>query len=131
MNRLGIAAVEIVAILDSRTSRICREMNGRRISVRLLVSHVREVMQTPMNELTEKFAWPTPNEVKSYEGLSTDDIMSRISCRMPPYHGRCRTTYVISREVRVSKSGGGDFTGEPEAKKRTGKNPEKGKAETN
>jgi hypothetical protein len=36
---------------------------------------------------------------------------------MPPYHGRCRTTYVISREMRVSKSGGGDFTGEPETKK--------------
>ncbi len=104
--RLGIAMVEIVAILDNKTSAICREMNGRRIEVQMLADHVREVLQTPMDELKEKFAWPTPEQVRSYEGLSTKQIMDSISCKLPPYHGRCRTTTVITKNIVVKKSSG-------------------------
>jgi len=104
--RLGIAMVEIVAILDNKTSAICREMNGRRIEVQMLADHVREVLQTPMDELKEKFAWPTPGQVRSFEGLSTQKIMDSISCKLPPYHGRCRTTTVITKNIVVKKSSG-------------------------
>lgn len=110
--RLGIAQVEIVAILDNKTSRICREMNGRRIEVKLLADHVRKVLDTPMDELTERFAWPTDADAKAYAGLSTDEIMSQIKTPLPPYHGRCRTTTVIAKRMTVRKSSGGNFSGE-------------------
>lgn len=104
--RLGIGMVEIVAILDSKTSAICREMNGRRIEVAILADHVREVLQTPMDELKEKFAWPSPEQIRSFEGLNTREIMDKINCKLPPYHGRCRTTTVIAKDIIVKKNGG-------------------------
>ncbi|GAB4219533.1 MAG: hypothetical protein Kow00102_03070 [Spirochaetota bacterium] len=104
--RLGIATVEIVAILDNKTSAICREMNGRRIEVKMLADHVRDVLQTPMDELKEKFAWPTAEQIRSFEGLSTQEILEKISCKLPPYHGRCRTTTVITKDIVVKKNGG-------------------------
>ncbi|TAL31575.1 MAG: hypothetical protein EPN93_17420 [Spirochaetes bacterium] len=110
--RLGIAEVEIVAIRDQKTSRICREMDGRRVEVKFLADHVREVLSTPMNELTEKFAWPTDADAKSYEGLSTADILGHIKTPLPPFHGRCRTTTVIGKRITVRKSTGGSFSGE-------------------
>ena len=104
--RLGIATVEIVAILDNKTSTICREMNGRRIEVKILADHVREVLETPMDELKEKFGWPTPEQIRSFEGLSTREIIDKVDCKLPPYHGRCRTTTVISKDITVKKNGG-------------------------
>ncbi|MEJ5361111.1 MAG: hypothetical protein WHV26_03525 [Spirochaetota bacterium] len=104
--RLGIASVEIVAILDNKTSAICREMNGRRIEVKMLADHVREVLQTPMDELKEKFAWPSPEQIRSFVGMSTKDIIDKINCKLPPYHGRCRTTTVIAKDIVVKKNMG-------------------------
>jgi len=102
--RLGIAEVEVVAILDKKTSRICRVMNGRRISVKYLAEHVREVLKTPMNELTEKYAWPNEKQAKEYHDMSTKDILDKTDCPMPPYHGRCRTTTVIAKKIKINKS---------------------------
>ncbi len=112
--RLGIAEVEVVAVLDNKTSRICRAMNGRRISVPMLADYVRETLETPMDELTEKFAWPTNKDADAYSEMSTDQIMSKIKCKLSPYHGRCRTTTVISKNVKVKKAGGGFFSGDVE-----------------
>lgn len=109
--RIGIAEIEIVAILDQKTSKMCRLMNGRRIPVSLAGDFVRDVMQTPMDEMTEKFAWPTSSEVESYKDLSTDDILKRVKCSLPPYHARCRTTTVISKSAKIKKSSGGLFKG--------------------
>ena len=104
--RLGIAEIEIVAILDKKTFLICRTMNGRRIEVTMLADYVRETLETPMNELTEKFAWPTEADARDYAGMSTDDIMGKIKCKLPPFHGRCRTTTIIGKKTRVVSRGG-------------------------
>ena len=60
--RLGIAEMEIVAILDDRTSTTCREMNGRRIPVSVASEFVQDVMATKMDDLTERFAWPLKDQ---------------------------------------------------------------------
>ncbi|MBN2435592.1 MAG: hypothetical protein JXK07_10045 [Spirochaetes bacterium] len=104
--RLGIAEMEVVAILDERTSDICREMNGRRIKTETAVNYVQETMKTPLDELTEKFKWPRSSDVDAWKGMSTDDIMKKIGCKLPPYHGRCRTTTVISTQTRVKNMNG-------------------------
>jgi hypothetical protein len=109
--RLGIAEIEIVAILDQKTSRMCRLMNGRRIPVNIAGEFVREVMTTQMDEMTEKFAWPTNSEVDGYKDLSTSEILKRTKCKLPPYHARCRTTTVISQNMKIRKSSGGMFKG--------------------
>ncbi|MCL2154054.1 MAG: phage head morphogenesis protein [Leptospirales bacterium] len=104
--RLGIAELEIVAILDDKTSDICREMNGRRISTSFAAEHVRETLDTPMDELKERFAWPTKSEVSKYAGMSTDDILKNIKVPLPPYHARCRTTTVISMDTKIVTNSG-------------------------
>lgn len=112
--RLGISELEVVAILDKKTSKICREMNGRRIKTSVAADHVRDVLKTPMDELTEQFAWPNDNDAKKFAEMSTDEIMGKIKVKLPPYHARCRTTTVISMDTKISKSSGGFFKGEVE-----------------
>jgi len=79
----------------------------------MLADYVRETLETPMDELTEKFAWPTEADARDYAGMSTGDIMGKIKCKLPPYHGRCRTTTIISKKVTVKKSSEGVLSGEP------------------
>lgn len=104
--RIGVAEIEVVAVMDKKTSAICREMNGRRIKTQTAVDYVDECVKTPLNELTEKFAWPSSTQTKSFNGMSTDDIMKKIGCKLPPYHGRCRTTTVMGSFTRVKNSSG-------------------------
>gem|GEM_PF-1617914 len=104
--RAGIAEMEVVAIIDKKTSRICREMNGRRIKTETAVEYVNKTIQTPLNELTEKFAWPSNDQAMSFKGMSSDEIMGKLKCKLPPYHGRCRTTTVISVSTNIKNSSG-------------------------
>jgi hypothetical protein len=43
--------------------------------------------------------------------MGTADIMEKIGCKLPPYHGRCRTTTIASSSTVVKKSSGGVFSG--------------------
>lgn len=104
--RKGIAEMEVVAILDERTSKICREMNGRRIKTETAVQYVQETMATPLDELTEKYKWPRSSDVATWKGMSTDDIMKKLGCKLPPYHGRCRTTTIMAKRTRVTNMNG-------------------------
>jgi hypothetical protein len=81
-------------------------MNGRRIQTSFAAEHVRETLDTPMDELTEKFAWPTKSEASKYAGMSTDEILKHIKVPLPPYHARCRTTTVISMDTIVVTNSG-------------------------
>ncbi len=110
--RLGIAELEIIAILDKKTSKICREMNGRRIKVSTAADHVREVLKTPMDELKEKFAWPTDADAKRFSGMTTAEIMADMKGQLPPYHGRCRTTTGITLDIKISKGAESYFEGD-------------------
>ncbi len=104
--RAGIAEMEVVAVIDRKTSAICREMNGRRISTETAVEYVNQTMESPLDELTEKFAWSTPKDVLGFRGKSTVEILEKLNCKLPPYHGRCRTTTVMSVRTRVTNSSG-------------------------
>ena len=83
---IGIQTLEIVAIVDRKTSQICRTMNGRRIDTKTAKTYVKEVMDTEPSEVVKKFPWP-----KSVpQGVSTNKILKGIEVKLPPYHGRCR-----------------------------------------
>ena len=99
---IGVQKLEIVAIIDRKTSDICRTMNGRRIEVRRATSYVREVMATDPDEVVKKYPWPKAVPT----GVSTENILDEINVTLPPYHGRCRTTTVVGLpETIITQTG--------------------------
>lgn len=107
--QMGISELEIVAILDDSTSDVCREMNGRRIEVKTAADFVRNVISSPVDELdafVTEYEWPTTEQIKQMPKQSTADILKTIKCKLPPYHARCRTTYVMAEPVRVTNRKG-------------------------
>ncbi len=99
---IGIQTLEIVAVIDKKTSDICRTMSGRRISTKVASTYVKEVMTTEPDQVVKNFPWP-----KSVpQGVSTRKILSGLSVKLPPYHGRCRTTTVVGLpETVVTQTG--------------------------
>jgi hypothetical protein len=86
-----IVNLVVMAVMDERTSEICREMNGRRIPVARAVEQRDQMMAAKDPEDVKAIApWP---KLEAIQGKSTEDIMAQ-GVRMPPYHGRCRTTVV-------------------------------------
>lgn len=105
MQELGFQELEIVAILDQKTSAICRGMNGRRVRVETMANFVNDVLDTDPADVVSKFPWP-----KTMPQGKTQQVISTIACKMPPYHGRCRTTVVVGREERIVTRSGEDLT---------------------
>ncbi len=92
-------------------------MNGRRIPVSVGEEYVNELMQTENDELKDRFSWPSDKDAKDFASMSTEDILKKIRCVLPPYHFRCRTTFVISTNTKVVKRDGSKMEGVPESKK--------------
>lgn len=114
MKELGFQELEIVAILDQKTSGICREMNGRRVRVETMATFVQDVLDTEPSDVVSKFPWP-----KTMPQGKTTQVIASLACKMPPYHGRCRTTVVVGREERILTRTGTQLTQPkiPEGKK--------------
>lgn len=89
--KAGIKYLRIDAIMDSRTSIICREMNGRIILVSKAVKLRDRLMNASKPEDTKRIApWLTNKQVmKLVVGVKTEEIPEGLE--MPPYHFRCRT----------------------------------------
>lgn len=78
-----VIELEIMAVMDERTSEICREMNGRRIPVSVAVQQRDELMMAASPEDVKTIApWPKLDDIK---GLQTGDILAQ-GVRMPPFH---------------------------------------------
>lgn len=102
---LGITELEIVAIIDQSTSHICREMHGRRVSVKTAAEYADDVLGTSASQVVKKFPWkPLPS------GSSTEQILANMPVKLPPYHGRCRTTVSVATDTTVTRLG---KTGQP------------------
>lgn len=81
-----IRELEILAIIDERTSPICRELNGKIISTQAGVRQRNALMNaTSPEEVKEIAPWRSAEEVKN---MAPDNV------GMPPYHFHCRTTVV-------------------------------------
>ncbi len=99
----GVESVEVVAVLDDRTSEICRHMHGRIIPVRAL-SDQRDLLLDAAKrhdfEATKR-AQPMLSGSKAMNILAMDrtsDIIGTGGVALPPYHFRCRTTTVAHFE---------------------------------
>ncbi|EKN89867.1 phage protein F-like protein [Leptospira interrogans str. 2003000735] len=96
MHALGITDVEIVAIMDAKTSPICRELNGRKFQVSEMNDFVEEFISTPTDEnFWNKYRPPTAKEIRDFPSMKSSEILKALAVKCPPFHFRCRTTIVM------------------------------------
>jgi len=90
---VGIQQLEIVAVMDERTSAFCIEMNGKIISVNRAANQRQQMMNTTNPEDVKRITpWLPVNEIQN---LSISQIMDK-GVVLPPYHFNCRTTVVAA-----------------------------------
>jgi len=90
---LGIEYLEVLAVMDERTSEICKMMNGRIIPVANAAGQRDAMMAAKSPEDVKTISpWLKPAQLK---GLDTKGIMGK-GVIMPPYHFHCRTTVVAA-----------------------------------
>ena len=88
---VGVTELEILAVMDERTSDICRELNGNIIPVSRCAGQRDQLMAAENPEDVKTIApWPT---LESIQNVGTNNIMNQ-GVVTPPYHFNCRTTLV-------------------------------------
>lgn len=109
--RAGITHVKVKAILDERTSKICRALNGRIIPMAALVAQREKILNAKGKEELKRAApWldlGAADELPDHYGL-------------PPYHYRCRTVTVAyfaeldekGKDLQWSDDAGKPFVGD-------------------
>lgn len=91
--KAGIKGLKISAILDGKTTCICREMNGRVFITERLDAYVdKAVSVTSEKELKKMLPMRAGNDTKGIKGNASGSIV--IADQLPPYHWRCRTRTV-------------------------------------
>lgn len=92
MESAGVKTFRFRAIMDERTSPICREMNNRTWTIETARQHVDDMIATQSPEDVKDVApWVAPSEV---QGASDADLAS-LGVLLPPLHGRCRS-FIVS-----------------------------------
>lgn len=99
-NQAEIKTVRIKAVLDEKTSAICRRLHGTVISVERIEKQVNRYLKAAkrQNKDAVKRAWPWWSDNDVERKLKTDkQVQTQIKrgkIGLPPYHGRCRTRTV-------------------------------------
>jgi SPP1 gp7 family putative phage head morphogenesis protein len=89
MREAGIEYAEVVAIIDGRTSEICKHLNGKRIPVGSAMTALDTVVEMSPQQYLEHLKAIKPDEY--FLEHSTDE-MAADGRGLPPYHaGGCRT----------------------------------------
>lgn len=86
--KYGVKYYKVVAVMDSRTSEICRSMHGRIIPASHLENQAQKILSAKnMSQKKNAAIWQS----KAYNGRS-DKMDANFG--LPPYHFRCRTKVV-------------------------------------
>ena len=88
---VGITELEVLAVMDERTSAICKDMNGRIIPVSNGLAQ-RDLMMAAEDPEDVKTISPWP-KLEDIKGKSTKNVLDQ-GVITPPYHFNCRTTLV-------------------------------------
>ena len=102
LNVMAEAEIEryvISAVLDSRTSDICRFMDGREFSVSQGRSQMNRYLGArEPHDVREVAGWVSSDEAQTFAGSGSDDSqragLASAGLALPPYHGRCRTVVI-------------------------------------
>lgn len=91
--RAGAEYLQVRAVLDGRTTAICREMHGRIIPVSNAVKLRDRLLEADLPDAVKQIApWLDPDQVR---GKKSSRLSSGLA--LPPYHFNCRTRTVIYR----------------------------------
>lgn len=85
---LGRRGYQIVAVLDTKTSDICRSMNGKQFWVADGVLQASRAAEAEDEAIKNVAPWLQPSEII---GLSNDELR-QMGFIVPPFHGGCRST---------------------------------------
>lgn len=102
MDEIGITEYQISAIMDQKTSNICRTLNGKVFQVKEAVKYVNDVFNTPPDRVTSKFPWADqkdfPQTDAERNALKPGDLKAlydSMPVKLPPYHAKCRTSVIV------------------------------------
>jgi SPP1 gp7 family putative phage head morphogenesis protein len=108
LEEAGVEEYEFRAVMDQRTSRICRELNGRVFSVPRVMNVVRQALDGPPSAIESIAPWPTfdaerndffiqTGDRRSYLGGQSEEWLADHGVALPPLHGNCRSVIVLRR----------------------------------
>ena len=89
----GIVEYQLQAVLDKRTSKVCRHLNGRTFKVETSFAYLDRVLQiTDPEELKvmAPFVKSTKASINELENMSDAELQAR-GIMVPPFHPNCRT----------------------------------------
>jgi len=98
----GIEYYKVVAVNDSRTSKICRHMHGRIIPVQMAVEYKDKLtsIKDP-EEVKSKFGWLKTKDTEKLKNMKDKDLP--LGLALPPYHFNCRTTTVLANSYEINE----------------------------
>jgi SPP1 gp7 family putative phage head morphogenesis protein len=115
LQETGVTIYTIVAVMDERTSDICRAMHGREFRVEKAVRRLESIVEQGEHDLDKISPWPTMDGIQKLiagkDFAEANAALQDEGFDLPPYHGRCRTTYIVSRETIQTQ----EVTEEPKA----------------
>lgn len=86
--RVGYRGYRLEAVMDNRTSDICRTLNGREFWLADAERVYDDIAKTEGDDIKDVHPWISREE---YKGMSEREVYDR-AVYVPPFHGRCRTT---------------------------------------
>ncbi|MHC5059385.1 MAG: minor capsid protein, partial [Planctomycetota bacterium] len=107
LHAAGFTEYEIRAVMDERTSHICRDMNGKVFRVRDAMDLVQRAIDGPPSAIETLAPWPRYDAERQDHYLTVRGSRQYLSGKnaqwlaghglsLPPYHGNCRSTYVVT-----------------------------------
>jgi len=88
----GRRGYRFVAIIDERTSDICRQMDGKEWLIADVLNKFEQVAASDdPDEVKRVFPWVSADDVMNLE----DDALRDLGVMVPPLHGNCRSTLTI------------------------------------
>jgi hypothetical protein len=101
----GIVSYRLQAILDKRTSKICRRLNGKMFTVSVGLDHIRSVVRmTNPDDLRSADPWVPSNAdaLKFIEAADSQELIGN-KWHVPPFHPHCRTI-VVNADIDVPEA---------------------------
>ena len=106
----GVQYVKIVAVIDNKTTPICRTMNGKIFKVADFRKQYDKIIRAAEKHDLKAYKAAQPMiSGKAMKGEISDEDIKRLGIKLPPYHFRCRTTHVAyfegERELKQPERG--------------------------
>ena len=84
----GYRAYRLDAVIDSRTTEVCRSLNGKEFWLADAVARLEKLARVAPEEIAEQSPWLALEDVDGMDSAA----LSKNGILTPPFHANCRTT---------------------------------------